>query len=839
MNHSTTQFITQMKLRELHRQRERLRTAYRALSAEVAAAQQPGERLRRLYTGLAKVTVAGQVLHPDVVNLDLLLHELDAGVLSPDVLALWLRRLEDERAAGELRSEFVYLFGALLEEWARESPGEGRDEESQAAQYHLLTEALSPPPAERRPDFLAALLDEIQPALTQLSKRLREWFAADFTRNTRGKDLTTCLQNISDNIYNSPRLRAEARRFASSGPIPTELPNPVRARVPVRTPTPPPSGGLLQKELADALTILLAELHTWDWPRDGLATRALWTRNKWRLYLDVDLPTACLLEMLGEFWTRFLSRVLGYNEELLQHQQRLRNLLQMKASKPAIDQELRLLRQAKDLSPLDAAWEDTAWEETADELTGESAEGIVVQRQRCQARLRTFRVGNPYTNEKTGQNQGIALIHAEVQLARTAFPDRPLYVVKIDLENYYPTIPHDAIRLLLERIGIPDEQREFMVRFVAPPLRTEEGSIEKMRRGVPMGYTLSGMLAELPMRLLDRYIRQNARVRMVRLIDDLCVLAPRAEEVVAAWQRVHEFCAGVGLRVNLAKCGAVCLGGVLPSGLPSTPPRWGMLELDDRGDWRVCAELFENHRAQTRDRIAAARSIFSRVQLYNANARYLLNALALDSPLGEVHRASVEDAVRRFHQELFGPGRGIVEGLSAAIRERFRPDGGDAALIPAAWVYWPITAGGLGLTNPLTIVGQYAEGYKQRTAVEKPDKRYPGWDRQNNKWSAYYTHLLRAIKPIEPKDTKVMKTLVDDFIARGGDVSAGKQRGLSSYWRWILYTYGPEILQRFGTFRFLITELVPLQLIGQQRLQDTSLDEIKASVAAEGEDIPF
>jgi hypothetical protein len=80
------------------------------------------------------------------------------------------------------------------------------------------------------------------------------------------------------------------------------------------------------------------------------------------------------------------------------------------------------------------------------------------------------------------------------------------------------------------------------------------------------------------------------------------------------------------------------------------------------------------------------------------------------------------------------------------------------------------------------------------------------------------------LKEAEPKDTKVMKTLTDDFIQRGQTISAGKQKGLSSYWRWILYTYGPQILQKFGTFRFLIPELVPMQLIGEQRLQDSSLD---------------
>jgi hypothetical protein len=120
--------------------------------------------------------------------------------------------------------------------------------------------------------------------------------------------------------------------------------------------------------------------------------------------------------------------------------------------------------------------------------------------------------------------------------------------------------------------------------------------------------------------------------------------------------------------------------------------------------------------------------------------------------------------------------------------------------------------------------GQYAETHRQRKRLEPPRDRPPGWDTQENEWSEYYEWLLQRLKEAEPKDTKVMKTLVDDFIQRGQKISAGKQKGLSPYWRWILYTYGPQILQKFGTFRFLIPELVPMQLIGEQRLEDSSLD---------------
>ena len=214
------------------------------------------------------------------------------------------------------------------------------------------------------------------------------------------------------------------------------------------------------------------------------------------------------------------------------------------------------------------------------------------------------------------------------------------------------------------------------------------------------------------------------------------------------------------------------------------------------------------------------------MQLYNANLKYLLNAVVLGGRLGDAHRESAGRAVLHYHHDFFGPGRGIVAGLRAAIRERFLPDVGDDSAIPEGWLYWPITAGGLGLRNPLVVAGQYAGAYRKLTARCPPPRRAPpAGTSATTSGARFYGQFLDRIEPLEPDETKVMKTLVDDFIARGSEISAGRQSGLAPYWRWILCTYGPQILRRFGTFRFLITELVPLQLIGRQLVQDSSLDD--------------
>jgi hypothetical protein len=84
-----------------------------------------------------------------------------------------------------------------------------------------------------------------------------------------------------------------------------------------------------------------------------------------------------------------------------------------------------------------------------------------------------------------------------------------------------------------------------------------------------------------------------------------------------------------------------------------------------------------------------------------------------------------------------------------------------------------------------------------------------------------------------------MERLVKDFIERGSEVSGHTQTQLSAYWRWVVYAYGPSLLEALGTFRFLMTELVPLQLILENRGVAGSVTDEGPPAAAAGEDLPF
>jgi hypothetical protein len=796
MRGSTVQFISRMKLQELNRQRIKLREVYRQL-AEAASAGRKADRLRTLYEGLRELKFAGQPLHSDVVNLEILLDNAEAGSVSPDMLDLWDRSLRDELEAGQWRSEFVYLFGALLEEWARHrQTSAGLREESELARKSLLEGARSSGERTQHAAILQPLLASMGDSLPELAERLIKAYREDFHRPLGKSELAPVLEELGADIYQAPPLRREARRFAGNAG--------------------------LHKELADALTILIGELATWDWPAEGFPVRALWTRNKWRLYLEEDLPTASLLAVLGTRWADLLSRLIGDRSAVDNRQARLKKLIDLNAPEVILQNEKRMLRLAEQMVGLSSE-EGDVWDEGGSVGPPESG-SIKQQRAAKQGLLRDLHFSNDYDGEYGGAiNRAVQLVHAEIQLALAAFPKRSLYVVKVDLQDYYASLPHDVILAVLRGLGLVDSDAEFFRRFLSPTISLD-GRTERQRRGVPMGHTLAGTLAELPLRLLERYVHQHARVRIIRLVDDICVLTPDGSAAAESWKRIEEFCVACGLAINNNKAGAVCIGGPSAEGLPAGRPRWGMLELDEKGDWAVHAPTFAAHLEQSRQRLTAAGSLLSQVQVYNANVKHLVSSLALGVALGDAHRASVGQAIREYHDAFFGPGHGIVAGLATAIRERFLGDTGPTRDIPEGWIYWPITAGGLGLRNPEIVAAQYAEGYRGRQPVAPPSARAVGWDILKNDWADYYAYLLEPVGDLQPADTKVMKTLVADFIARGSELSAGKQKGLSSYWRWILVTYGPQILQRFGTFRFLITELVPLQLISHQLVQDSSLE---------------
>jgi hypothetical protein len=609
-----------------------------------------------------------------------------------------------------------------------------------------------------------------------------------------GNNANSGLDGIPGNIYHPPAVREEAKRILADD--------------------------VLRTEYEDALRVVTRDPRDWAWPAEGVTTRTLWTRNKWRLYPNLSLVQFGILNSFGHFWSRAVEDAFSNAARKINRRARYRKLLELNAPDVIIDNERRMVAQEEER--IDLGWYEPAdpWDGTSP-LDETSTPGIVVRRAGEQAALRDRGAGGYY--EGYGTNRLVSLVHAEVRTLRAAFPDRPLFVATLDVRDYFASIPHDALVEMLRRLGLPEHGLAAVRRFLAVPYLVDGRAVAACR-GVPMNQHLSHWLAEWLLRLLERHVHQRARARIIRQVDDVCLLAPSAADAVAAWQAAHHFLEACGLAVNPDKCGALALGADLPDELPRARPRWGLLELTAGGEWGVHEATFQTFLAQTRAHVSARHALLARVTLYNAHLRFLSTALGLALDLGDAHRASVNDALRRFEADLFGPGVGVVASLRDRIRERYL-EGTHLGHLPESWMYWPVTAGGLSLRSALVLAGQYQQAIEQRREkrVAAPAGRPDGWQRGDAGWSAFYADQLQSIEPASPRESKLMKSLVDDFIARGQEISAGQQAGLSDYWRGVLCVYGPEILDRFGTFRFLLTDLVPLRLIHEQLLHDSSL----------------
>ena len=158
-----------------------------------------------------------------------------------------------------------------------------------------------------------------------------------------------------------------------------------------------------------------------------------------------------------------------------------------------------------------------------------------------------------------------------------------------------------------------------------------------------------------------------------------------------------------------------------------------MLELQSSGAWRTHEPTFASYLEGARAQVESRRSVLGMVATYNDHLQHLVSSLGLAMDLGDEHRRSVNDCLRRFDLEFFAPNIGIASGLQQRIRERHLGETkiGD---LPEGWLAWPITAGGLGLRSVTIISGQYQRAFEHRVEVRKqpPEDCPPEWQ---------YTHL--------------------------------------------------------------------------------------------------
>lgn len=127
------------------------------------------------------------------------------------------------------------------------------------------------------------------------------------------------------------------------------------------------------------------------------------------------------------------------------------------------------------------------------------------------------------------------------------------WVVDVDIERYFDTIPHEPLMELVKR-RVSDPKLLRLIRRWLQASVLEDGELQPTERGTPQGGVLSPLLSNIYLHEVDRRWQARApRAQLVRYADDLVILCP--SEAVAQCEAVwlREVLGSMGLKLNEPK----------------------------------------------------------------------------------------------------------------------------------------------------------------------------------------------------------------------------------------------------------------------------------------------
>ncbi|MGM8063002.1 reverse transcriptase domain-containing protein [Vogesella indigofera] len=125
---------------------------------------------------------------------------------------------------------------------------------------------------------------------------------------------------------------------------------------------------------------------------------------------------------------------------------------------------------------------------------------------------------------------------------------------KIDLKNFYPSIPHSLIKTTIwKKVRKPELRSLIEAAITTPTVPESKGKKDTPDStiGVPQGLAISNLLAEIALQNIDAVFRAHSGIWYKRYVDDILILAPAgqaktvANELIAALKNIgltpHDF----------------------------------------------------------------------------------------------------------------------------------------------------------------------------------------------------------------------------------------------------------------------------------------------------------
>ena len=771
MQISTSQQVTRIKLNELNRQYHMLHNQYNTIIEQVEKTQDTKEKFQFLYQGLCEITFAQKQLHPDVENLTVLQSQIENNTVSMPLLQNWVKRLSNEIEQGKLRLEAGLVFGLALEDtWKTKSKINAEKTAFEREFLQLISKEteISQKNQTKIKEWIEVHTHDIQ----KIRESNHKFFEENMLSPVTKEETAYILRYMKAHPYHHTKLKTEISSIVGKES--------------------------LVNELAGTITVLLSNFEDWKWSEEGVGLNVLWTKHKWRPYLSTNLLESLLLEIIGMRFGRAFRRNLW--------------TIDFWGKEPDFNhlkywyKQLRAEITFKEF-PLHIDFSQITFQ---DSYSGYDGDVVSL-------------VSNEDTYFKLFQG-----LNAELKVLEARKEDlkeiKSPYVIQTDLKNYFLTLPHQTLLVVLEELGISEKWLSFFKEYLNVP-HSYLNEMYYAKRGISLSHLLSSMLADTLLLFLDKALWTQDGISTYRYMDDMYIFCDSEKQAENAWNILRDFYEMTGLELNKEKIGIVKLSEKQEKdsfikkvskelqteiGLPN----WMFLSLEQSGKWKINQDAVANFAHVFAKQLENTTSVFDLCNTYNTHISFLLKSFGIGYPLGEKHFEQINLAVTRFEKQLLKDDTTILETLKKRLIENVPQMKTAISKLPEAWYYWSLTAGGFALQNPFCHIVSMAE--RQKQFVEQPKKSFEGLEKyqiDGRLKEIFITHRNQKLSPLAPKSTPVMQGLMNDFIDRGTEVSGKKQNSLGIYWQWLLYTYGYQLLDSFGTFRFLMTELVPLESI--------------------------
>jgi len=297
-------------------------------------------------------------------------------------------------------------------------------------------------------------------------------------------------------------------------------------------------------------------------------------------------------------------------------------------------------------------------------------------------------------------------LRTDIALIQTIAPTDDLVVLHSDLKNFGPSVPHRITLEVLSFFGLPQEWLSWFERYLKLPQLDSSSRSTTATCGSPFGLSISLLINELLLVLLDYAIAADSAVAMNRHHDDFWVWSTNAVRIERAWTIMNDFSKQTELSWNGSKTGCVTIAGnARPSNLalsktlvlPRRPVTWGILQLQQDGQWSIDEDgvdsLATNLLAEMRT--DPSRSFLSHVSLWNEYQGYIARHVG---PVTRENWSSQIPTLLSVLRKFQRPRRRTVHAartLFGYFRARF-PMHSDYALTKAI-MSWPIQLGGFQL----------------------------------------------------------------------------------------------------------------------------------------------